>query len=265
MLSRIAVQSARPIAALQSVRPVQTSSTKTSEVASASVAPVVQFKGPNEGVERDHVGFPRPLRPVNPGKVRVGFVPEEWFTFFYNKTGVTGPYVLGAGALTFLLSKEIYVVEHEFYTGVAIAIMGTYGVKKFGKQIADYADKGIGEIEQSFKEYQDSSKIGFEEAITLEERAQKSAEAQIMLFQAKRENVQFQLEAAYRARLHHVNNEIKKRLDYHLETERAQRQIKQKNMVDWIVRNVMKSITPEQERLMLSKCISDLKAMSIKA
>jgi len=57
---------------------------------------------------------------------------------------VSGPYVLGAGALTFLLSKEIYVVEHEFYTGVAIAIMGTYGVKKFGKQIADYADKGIG-------------------------------------------------------------------------------------------------------------------------
>lgn len=65
------------------------------------------------------------------------------FQYFYPKTGVTGPYVFGAGLVTYLCSKEIYVMEHEFYTGLSILIMVVYATKKFGKPVAAYLDKEV--------------------------------------------------------------------------------------------------------------------------
>ncbi|KPI97660.1 PREDICTED: ATP synthase subunit b, mitochondrial [Papilio xuthus] len=244
MLSRIALRSA---AARQSAT--------TALVARGSASDVA-------GV-RDEKNFPRPVR-GEPGKVRLGFVPEEWFQFFHSKTGVTGPYTFGVGLATYLFSKEIYVMEHEYYTGLSIFLMVYYATTRFGPKIAAWLDKEVDAVENSWNEGRVQSIKDLEQAIEDEKTAQWRAQGQELLIQAKKENVLLQLEAAYRERMMNAYTEVKRRLDYQLEKSNVERRLAQKAMVDWVVTNVTKAITPDQEKQALDRCIADLSALAAK-
>ncbi|XP_031330588.1 ATP synthase subunit b, mitochondrial-like [Photinus pyralis] len=193
-----------------------------------------------------------------PGKVRLGFIPEEWFTFFYKKTGVTGPYTFAVGLSTYLVSKEFYVLEHEFYNGLSLAILCIFGVKKLGPKIAAYLDKEVDAYEAELSSGRRSEQEGLTASIENEQRNQWSAEGQLMLVNAKRENVQLQLEAEYRQRLMTAYDQVKRYLDYQLEREGVERRVAQKNLVNWVIKQVMGSITSEQEKQNIDKCIADL-------
>ncbi|KAI8437313.1 hypothetical protein MSG28_011674 [Choristoneura fumiferana] len=171
MLSRVALRSA---AARQS----------------ASTALVARGSATDVAGVRDEKNFPRPVR-GEPGKVRLGFVPEEWFQFFHSKTGVTGPYTFGVGLATYLCSKEIYVMEHEYYSGLSLLVMIYVAAKKLGPSISAYLDKEVD-----------------------------------------------------------------------LEKSNLERRLAQRHMVDWIVTNVTKAITPDQEKQTLDRCIADLAALA---
>merc|ERR1712050_428401 len=82
--------------------------------------------------ERDLVNFPARVRPIDKPPVRLGIFPEEWFTALYTKTGVTGPYMALVGVGTFLASKEYFVMEHDFYVGLGLAVVLTGVVKSAG-------------------------------------------------------------------------------------------------------------------------------------
>jgi len=227
----------------------------------ASSVCLVRFNSDAAG-QRDLVNFPRRTRPIERAPVRLGVFPEEWFQAFYTKTGVTGPYMALASIGTFLASKEFFVMEHDFYVGIGLAIVLTGLVKTVGPGFTEMVNKEIDADEAMFKNIRQKEIDHLKEAIAMENTAQSNATAWEDIIAAKKEAVGLQLESVYRQRLNEAYGQVKKRLDYQLEVANVMRRMEQKHMVDWIINNVKKSISPAQETAALKKCIADLKALS---
>ncbi|CAL8323205.1 unnamed protein product [Merluccius merluccius] len=205
---------------------------------------------------------PVPPLPEKGGKVRHGIIPEEFFQLLYPKTGVTGPYMLGTGLLVYLLSKELYIVNHETMSAASIGAVIIYGIKKFGPSVAAFADKLNEEKVAKAQEVKDLALTSLTQAIEEEKKQQWRAEGRSMLFDAKRNNVAMLLETNFRERIHMVTNEVKKRLDYQIALQNLHRQMEQEHMINWVEKSVIGSITPQQEKESIAKCISDLKALA---
>ena len=86
-----------------------------------------------------------------------------------------------------------------------------------------------------------------------------------ILFDAKRENIQLQLEAEFRRRQMQAYTEVRRRLDFLVAKEEAVKQFQQKHMVNWIIDNVAKSITPQQEKETLKTTLAELKKLAAKS
>jgi len=214
-----------------------------------------------ESPERDTVNFPRPVPRDYPAPTRLYLFPKAWFDFFYPKTGVTGPYLFGAGFSIFMLSKELYIVEAETMVGVWLALLFYVGVQKWGQKAIDWAADHVDVEIAGWKNWQ----TGMVEFLKkYQEHIKGQAQYirdQKILFQAKRENIQLQLEAEFRRRQMIIYDAAKRRLDYLVAREAARRKFEQDHMTNWILNSVERSIA-STEGDVLKKCIADLKALS---
>merc|ERR1712110_1342644 len=217
---------------------------------------------PLENPERDYVNFPtRRVTEVNP-PVRHIIWPESFFKAFYNKTGVTGPYAFAGGVLTYLWSKEVWVIEHEFWAGIEFYIALGIIIKAVGPGFTTMIDKQVEEENAEVDQIQKDEMAKYKTAIEEQKTAQVMASSYEELILAKKEAVGLQLEAEYRSRLASAYSQVKQRLDYQLELGNVMRRVEQRHMVDWIISNVRKSITAKQEDDALKKCVADLKALA---
>nr|KAF6412747.1 ATP synthase peripheral stalk-membrane subunit b [Molossus molossus] len=78
-------------------------------------------------------------------------------------------------------------------------------------------------------------------------------------------NIAMALELTYRERLHRVYKEVKNRLDYHISVQNMMRRKEQEHMVKWVEKHVVQSISAQQEKETIAKCIADLKLLAKKA
>jgi len=219
------------------------------------------------GPERDHKNFPLEKKNELPPKTRLGFIPSSWFDFYAQKAGVTGPYVGLIGLWFFLAGKEINPMDHYYWEcfGFPIAMWFYQNHPQIGQTLRKWYD--IVQQREDENIYHTPLKKMRDEAqqkITKLERLIEECEISKYYKQAKEESILLQLEAAYRERLQHVYQEVKNRLDYEAEKTTAQRKFEQDHMVNWIVSNVRKSITPQQEKESIQSCIQALKQLASK-
>lgn len=85
------------------------------------------------------------------------------------------------------------------------------------------------------------------------------------LFDVQRNNIAMALEVTYRERLYRVYKEVKNRLDYHIAVQNMTRRKEQEHMINWVEKHVVQSISAEQDKETVAKCIADLKLLAKKA
>lgn len=153
-------------------------------------------------------------------------------------------------------------MEHEYYAGLSFAALLIIGIKKIGPGLKKALDAEVDQIEADFEQGRTDEIKGLEDTIEHEKKEQWRADGQLMLNDAQKENIALQLEAAYRERLATVFNEVKRRLDYQVDIQLVERRVKQKHLVNWVSSKVLGSITPDQDKETLNKCIADLGAMA---
>jgi hypothetical protein len=56
---------------------------------------------------------------------------------------LSGPYVFATGLVTFLESKEMYVLNHESYTSISVSIVSYLIVTNIGPYLASVLDREI--------------------------------------------------------------------------------------------------------------------------
>lgn len=155
-------------------------------------------------------------------------------------------------------------MEHEYYAGLSFALLWVIAIKKLGPAVKQYTDEGCDKIEAEFEQGRKDEVAGLKDLIEHEKTEQWRADGQLLLNDAQKENVALQLEAAYRERLAQVFSEVKRRLDYQVEIQLVERRVKQKHLVNWVTSKVLGSITADQDKETLSKCIADLGALAPK-
>lgn len=100
-----------------------------------------QRRFPHDAPERDFDKYPNPRVPIEGGKVRIGLVPDDWFKAMYEKTGVTGPYILFWGGMATLLSKEYFIYWADTAEQMVFLGLVVYISKKYGKTLGSWLDK----------------------------------------------------------------------------------------------------------------------------
>jgi len=172
-----------------------------------------------------------------------------------------GP-LFGAGLLTYLLSKEIYVVNDETMQFYVQAIVFYHLYKMGSGPAAKYFEKQTDDQLEELYSTTRAKLSHLEQELVDAASVDKFLDDRPEYYAIMQNQKEMAAEVTYRQRLQEVEAEFKKRLDYQVEMQNVQLAIEEKHVAAWIEKEVLKSISEESEEDTMQQCLTSLEQMA---
>ncbi|KAL6030468.1 hypothetical protein STEG23_007395 [Scotinomys teguina] len=172
--------------------------------------------------------------------------------------------MLGTGLSLYFLSKEIYVITPETFFTITVVGLIVYVIKKYGASIGEFFDKLNKQKIVQLEEIKQASIKQIQDAIDMEKAQRALVQKHHYLFDVQRNNIALALEVTCQEQLCRAY-EVKNRLDYHISVQNTMRHKEEEHMINWVEKHVVQSISAQQEKEIIAKCIADLKRLAKKA
>jgi len=196
------------------------------------------------------------------------FLPKSWFDFFYEKTGVTGPYVFAGSVFTFLASKEFYMFGHNYdhHSRQIFWMFVTFGLlnRNYGEQARDFFEEFRTRKFIAMDQIKEAEVEACYEELEEVNLAKWRAGLSEFYNEAKQANLAAMLETASLQRQQMVVDAVKNKLDYHKAVQGVDKELAQSHMVEWVENQVMQAITPDSQEATLDSCIAELHVLAEK-
>uniref|UniRef100_A0A0K0DU50 ATP synthase subunit b n=1 Tax=Strongyloides stercoralis TaxID=6248 RepID=A0A0K0DU50_STRER len=222
-----------------------------------------------EHPDRDLVNFPYPVRNMYPPKTRLLVFPNSWFTPFQSITGTSGPYVFFGGLAAFLINKEIFVYEEKAHLLLGWIYLYLILSRSVGYRIDKWLYEGY---QEKMNYYKGLIKDDLKNAVEFRERSAAEATSLAAVKEAfpkvMADNLELQLEATYRKNVKSVSSEIKRRIDYLVESEETKQKFEKDCLIKYIAGGVTEAINKNEGGIKdayLEECIKELKNLANKA
>jgi len=205
---------------------------------------------------------PPPKQQAMEGQTRLTYVPESYFKLLEGRLGYTGPYTLMWGGLIGALSKEWLIVGPEMFWALSAALFYSYVFNGVAAPFADREDILYYDIREqrigSWKSYKISLASSEIDGIA---RLKEQTQGLAMVQEQRKANLQMALDAEHMNRQANLVEAVKKRLDYQVSVNNAEREAQTKHMISWIDKEVQAAIAKRSSKDDLAAAISQLKSM----
>merc|ERR1711981_904818 len=188
---------------------------------------------------------PAPAKLDDAGKTRMTYISESYFKLLEGKLGYTGPYTLLFGGLLTALSKEWLILGPEMFWAASAAVF--YSLRE--QRVSSWKEYEVGLV---------SSEI---DGIA---RLKEQTAGLAMIQEQRKVNLDLALDAEHMNRQADLVEAVKKRLDYQVAVNNAERDAHAKHMIKWIDAEVNAAIAKRSSKDALAAAIAQLKSMAAK-
>jgi len=198
------------------------------------------------------------------GKVRLTFIPESYFQMLGEKSGHCAPYMLVWGGLLAGLSKEWLVFGPELAMAMGMSLFtGYFMIPNMAAPFIDREDTiQVEHRDKQLNAWKDY-KIGLVKSeIDGIARLKEQTAGLAMVQEQRKNNIALALEAEHMNRQANLVEAVKKRLDYQVAVNNAEREAMTKHMINWIDREVQAAIAKRSAKDDLNAAIAQLKSMA---